>query len=69
MNSASNGPLSRLLASVMAPKAGWPQLDYTHRDKRKTDYFAAIQAGMGDYGPNKGSVKQVLRETARNVDD
>ena len=69
MNSASNGPLSRLLASVMTLQAGWPQLDYTHWDKRKTDYFAAIQAGMSDYGPMKGLVRRVLRETARNVDD
>ena len=63
-----NGRLSRLLASVMALQAGWPQLDYTHWDKRKTDYFAAIQAGMSDYEPMKALVKRVLRETARNVD-
>ena len=69
MNSASNGSLSRLLASVMTLQAGWPQLDYTHWDKRKTDYLAAIQAGMSGYEPMKGLVRRVLRETARNVDD
>ena len=63
-----NGRLSRLLASLMALQAGWPQLDYTHWDKHKTDYFAAIQAGMSDYEPMKGLVKRVLRETARNAD-
>ena len=34
----------------------------------KTDYFAAIQAGMSTM-PMKGLVRRVLRETARNVDD
>ena len=62
-----NGRLSRLLASVMALQAGWPHLDYTHWDNRKTDYFAAIQAGMSDYEPMKGLIRRVLREAARNV--
>ena len=64
-----NGRLSRLLASVMALQAGRRQLDYTPWDDRKTDYLAAIQAGMTNYGPMKGLVRRVLRETARNVDD
>ena len=51
-----NGRLSRVLASVMALQAGWPELDYTHWDKCKTEYFAAIQAGMSDYEPMKGLV-------------
>ena len=64
-----NGRLSRLLASVMALQAGRGQLDYTPWDDRKTDYLAAIQAGMTNYEPMKGLVRQVLHETARNVDD
>ena len=64
-----NGRLSRLLASVMALQAGRRQLDYTPWNDRKTDYLAAIQAGMTNYGPMKGLVRRVLRETARNVDD
>ena len=42
---------------------------FTPWDDRKTDYLAAIQAGMTNYGPMKGLVRRVLRETARNVDD
>ena len=63
-----NGRLSRLLASVMALQAGWPPPDYTLWDNRRTDYFAAIQAGMSDYAPMKFLVRQALRATARNVD-
>ena len=61
-----NGRLSRLLASVMALQAGWPQLDFRCWDKRKTDYFAAIQTGMVNYEPMKGLVRQVLREAYGN---
>ncbi len=63
-----NGRLSRLLANVMALQAGWPELDYTPWDDSKTDYVASIQSGMTDYGPMKGLVRRVLRETARNAD-
>ena len=63
-----NGRLSRLLASAMALQAGWPEPDYTLWDERKTDYFAAIQAGMSDYGPMKGMVTRALRATAGNAD-
>ena len=64
-----NGRLSRLLASVMALQAGWPELDYTPWDDCKTNYVASIQAGMTDYEPMKSLVRRVLRETARNADD
>ena len=64
-----NGRLSRLLASVMALQAGRPELDCTPWDRRKADYFAAIQAGTSDYGPMKGLVRRALRETARNADE
>ena len=64
-----NGRLSRLLASVMALQAGWPELDYTPWPDCKTDYVASIQAGMTDYEPMKSLVRRVLRETARNADD
>lgn len=63
-----NGRLSRLLASVMAVQAGWPQLDYTHWDRHKSGYFAAIQAGLTDYKPMEALVRRALHETARNVD-
>lgn len=62
-----NGRLSRLLASVMALQAGWPPLDYMHWDRRKTDYFAAIQAGMSDYEPIRRLVRRALREAARSA--
>ena len=63
-----NGRLSRLLASVMASQAGWPELDYTRWDRHKSDYFAAIQAGLTDYNPMEALVRRALREAARNVD-
>ncbi len=63
-----NGRLSRLLASVMALQAGWPQLDFTPWDASMDNYFAAIQRGMSDYGPMKSLVKRVLRETVRSAD-
>ena len=63
-----NGRLSRLLASVMALQADWPQLDYTHWDTHKSEYFSAIQAGLTDYKPMEALVRRALREAARNVD-
>lgn len=64
-----NGRLSRLLANVMALQAGRHELDYTTWDEHRTDYVAAIQAGMTDHRPMKGLVKRVLRETARYADE
>ena len=46
---------------------GGPHLDYTHWDNRKTDYFAAIQAGMSDHEPMRGLVRRVLREAVGNA--
>ena len=62
-----NGRLSRMLANVMALQAGWPELDYTAWDERRTDYFAAIQAGLNDYEPMKELVRQALREAVRTA--
>ena len=63
-----NGRLSRLVASVMALQAGWPQLDFTLWDERRSNYIAAIHAGLSDYRPMERLVRQVLREVARNAD-
>ena len=60
-----NGRLSRLLANVMALQADRPALDYTRWDENRTDYFAAIQAGLTDYEPMKRLIRQALRGTAR----
>jgi len=62
-----NGRISRLLANVMALQAGRPELDYTTLDKRRNEYFAAIQVGMSDYEPMKGLVRRVLRDTGGNL--
>jgi len=59
-----NGRLSRLLMDVMALQAGWPELDFTLWDRKKGDYFKAVQAGLDDYEPMKRLVRQVLRESA-----
>ena len=63
-----NGRLSRLLASVMAMQAGWPLPDYALWDSCRTDYIAAVQAGMSDYGPMKDLVRRALRAAARSAD-
>ena len=57
-----NGRLSRLVANVMALQAGRRQLDYTSWDEHKADYFAAVRAGLSDYGPMQGLVRRALRE-------
>lgn len=62
-----NGHISRLLASVMALQAGWPELDFKSWDANKDAYFAAIQAGLENYEPMRMLVKQVLRETAQQA--
>ena len=64
-----NGRLARLVANVMALQAGWRQLDYTSWDEQKADYFAAIRAGLSDYGPMKGLVRQALREADGKPDE
>ncbi len=62
-----NGRLSRLLANVMAMQAGKPELDFSSWDENKTDYFAAIQAGLDDYQPMKKWVRQALHDAERNA--
>ena len=64
-----NGRLSRLIANVMALQTGRRQLDYTSWDENKEKYFAAIQAGLSDYGPMKGLVRQALREAEGKPDE
>lgn len=62
-----NGRLSRLLANVMALQAGQPVLDFTHLDEHKSEYFAAIQAGLDDYEPMKEMFRQVLHASQQNA--
>lgn len=63
-----NGRLSRLLANVMALQAGEPVLDFSYLDEHKNEYFAAIQAGLGDHEPMKAMFKQVLHVSRQNAD-
>ena len=51
---------------VLANKLGVS--DVEEMDKGGTDYFAAVQAGMSDYGPMKGLVRRVLRAAAGTED-
>ncbi len=62
-----NGWLSRLLANIMALQAGQPMLDFSVMDKKRADYFAAIQAGLVNYEPMKAIFRQVLHETQKNA--
>ena len=64
-----NGRLSRLIANVMALRAGQRQLDFTPWDERKSEYVAAIQAGLSDYEPMKGLVRRALREADGKPDE
>lgn len=63
-----NGRLSRLLANIMALQADQPMLDFSVMEKKKAQYFSAIQAGLDDYEPMKSIFRQVLRETQLNAD-
>jgi cell filamentation protein len=62
-----NGRLSRLLANVMSLQAGQKMLDFSYLDHNKSEYFAAIQAGLDDAESMKVIFKQVLRETQQNA--
>ena len=53
----------------MAVQAGWPELNCETWDKNKTDYFAAIRAGLSDYEPMKGLVRRALREADGKPDE
>jgi cell filamentation protein len=62
-----NGRVARMLAVLMALQAGMPLLDFSDiRGKKKTEYFAAVQAGMDrDYGPMTKVFNDVIRRTLR----
>lgn len=62
-----NGRLSRLLANVMALQAGQSVLDFSYLENNKSEYFAAIQAGLDNVEPMKSIFRQVLRETQQNA--
>lgn len=64
-----NGRLSRLLANVMALQAGQPLLDFSYMDRNKSDYFAAIQAGLDNDKPMKEIFRRVLRDSQLNAGD
>ncbi|MGS2722474.1 Fic/DOC family protein [Porticoccus sp. GXU_MW_L64] len=59
-----NGRLARLLANIMALQAGWPELDFSLLDNKKSQYFSAIQAGWDcNYEPLGKLIRQVLRDS------
>ncbi len=62
-----NGRVARMLAVLMALQSGLPLLDFSDiRGKKKTEYFAAVQAGMDqDYGPMTKAFNDVIRRTLR----
>ncbi len=61
-----NGRLSRLLATIMALQAGKPILDFSSLDKKRPQYFSAIQAGLSDYNPMRELFRQVLKESGKS---
>jgi len=62
-----NGRAARMVAVLMALQAGLPLLDFSGiRGKKKTEYFAAVQAGMDRaYGPTAKVFSDVIRRTLR----
>jgi len=56
-----------MVAVLMALQAGLPLLDFSGiRGKKKTEYFAAVQAGMDrNYGPITAVFSDVIRKTLR----
>jgi cell filamentation protein len=60
-----NGRAGRLLAVLMALQAGLRGLDFTDiQGKKRKEYFAAVQAGMGkDYEPMKKVFRSVISRT------
>ena len=56
-----NGRIGRLLATIMALQAGFPQLDFSLMDRDKARYVAAIHAGKGhDYGPMESIFSEIV---------
>jgi cell filamentation protein len=64
-----NGRISRLLAILMALQAGLPILDFSDiHDKKREDYFIAVQEGMkGDYKPMEGVFRDVVKTSVLRV--
>lgn len=60
-----NGRLSRLLATVMAAQAGYPEPDFSFWDANRDAYFAAIHAGLANYEPMKALVRRVAPASGR----
>ena len=60
-----NGRIARALSTLMALQAGLPLLDLSPiTGKRRTDYFAAIQAGMDrNYSPIAGIFEQLIERS------
>ncbi len=63
-----NGRLARLLSTVMAVQAGCTELDFSPWDEFRDQYFAAIHAGLDDYGPMKAMVSRVLPAYGKRED-
>lgn len=62
-----NGRVARLLSILMGLQAGLPPLDFSGiLSRRKKEYIAAVQAGMGhDYKPMEKIFKSVICRTLR----
>ena len=60
-----NGRIARSLAILMALQAGLPLLDFSPiAGKRRTEYFAAIHAGMDhNYGPMAGIFEMLIERS------
>jgi len=64
-----NGRCSRLLSSLMSLQAGLPVLDFSLiSEKRKPDYFAAVQMGLGrDYDLMEKLFAEVIEASIRSL--
>lgn len=64
-----NGRIARLLSILMALQAGLPMLDFgTIAAKRKTEYFAAIQAGLDrNYEPMARIFEELIAKSGAGL--
>lgn len=60
-----NGRTARILATLMASQAGLPMLNFDRMTgKRRDQYFAAVQAGLGkNYRPMENVFRDVIEAT------
>ena len=65
-----NGRVSRMLAMLMALQAGVPILNFDNMEgERRTEYFAAVQTGMGrNYEPMRDIFLRIIARSRQDAE-